>query len=279
MTDVNVRLLGGFALTVDGEPVPRDRWVRRHAAAVVKVLALAPGHRLHREQVADLLWPDASVDRAFPRLHKAAFFARQVIPGAVVLRDEMVSLFPGNRVVVDVEDFEILARTALSTGDNNALLHALDVYEALLPDDRYEPWVERRADALRMQYIQLLHLARRWNDLLELDPADEVAHLALAKQHGQAGNRHAALRQLERLERTLSDLGLGLSTDAIHLRDTLIAAGDTQSPSDRRAGLTRGSKHQFEQRRVAALAHRHSRMVTPSRKASAVSCNSRSPCC
>jgi hypothetical protein len=33
-------------------------WRLRKAAGLVKLLALAEGHRLHREQAMDLLWPD-----------------------------------------------------------------------------------------------------------------------------------------------------------------------------------------------------------------------------
>ena len=32
-------------------------WSRRHAAALVKLLALSPGGRLHRDRVVDTLWP------------------------------------------------------------------------------------------------------------------------------------------------------------------------------------------------------------------------------
>jgi hypothetical protein len=45
---VRVTLLGRFAVSVGGVPVAEAGWKRRHAAAVVKVLALAPGRRLHR---------------------------------------------------------------------------------------------------------------------------------------------------------------------------------------------------------------------------------------
>ena len=55
MPEIHVTLLGRFAVTVGGVPVAEAGWKRRHAAAVVKVLALAPGRRLHREQVIDLV--------------------------------------------------------------------------------------------------------------------------------------------------------------------------------------------------------------------------------
>ena len=52
---VNVRLLGEFALDIDGRHVPASAFPRRNAAALVKLLALAPSRRLHREQVMDPL--------------------------------------------------------------------------------------------------------------------------------------------------------------------------------------------------------------------------------
>ena len=39
---VHVRLLGRFEVTVDGAMVPAARWTRKHAASLVKVLAIAP---------------------------------------------------------------------------------------------------------------------------------------------------------------------------------------------------------------------------------------------
>jgi len=96
---VEVRLLGGFAVLVDGTPTPASRWQRRHAAALVKLLALSPEGRPHRDRVVDALWPGRTLDLAFPRLHKAAHYARRALDdrAAVALRDEVVTLFAGSR--------------------------------------------------------------------------------------------------------------------------------------------------------------------------------------
>ena len=64
--DVRIDLLGGFALRVDDVVVPAGAWRRRQAATLVKVLALSPGRRLHREQVIDALWPDLGIEDAAP---------------------------------------------------------------------------------------------------------------------------------------------------------------------------------------------------------------------
>jgi hypothetical protein len=89
--------------------------------------------------MVDVLWPEPDVDTALPRLHKAAHFARQALGerDAVVLRDEVVALFPGAAVELDVATFEAAdgpAAIALYRGE-------------LLPEDLDEPW----ADEPRLQ--------------------------------------------------------------------------------------------------------------------------------
>jgi DNA-binding SARP family transcriptional activator len=226
---VAVRLLAGFTVTVDGEPVPANRWRTRQAAALVKVLALAPDRRLHREQVVDVLWPTDHVAQAAPKLHKAAHYARQAIglPGSVVLRGGTVTLCPDADfdATVDVNRFERLARRALGDGDSAACRAALAAYGGeLLPEDRYEPWTVDRRDRLRLRHLDLLRLDGRWEAVVDLDPADELAHVALIRRHLAQGDRHAALRQFERLERALHDaLGIAPGPEAVALRDGLFA--------------------------------------------------------
>jgi DNA-binding SARP family transcriptional activator len=50
---VLVRLMGAFSVEVDGRMLDQGDFRRRSAAAVVKILALAPHRRMHREQVMD----------------------------------------------------------------------------------------------------------------------------------------------------------------------------------------------------------------------------------
>ena len=56
---LRIWLLGGFQVGVGSRTIPRDAWHLRKAAALVKLLALAPSHLMHREQIVDLLWPDS----------------------------------------------------------------------------------------------------------------------------------------------------------------------------------------------------------------------------
>ena len=134
---IELRLLGGFEVTVDGVPVAPEQWTRRQAASLVKVLALAPGRRLHREQVIEALWPRASVEAAGPRLHKAAHYARRALGGdgsAVLLRNDMVALLPDGDVRVDVDEFRERAGHAIEDGTPEAANRALAEYDGqLLP--------------------------------------------------------------------------------------------------------------------------------------------------
>src|SRR5690242_8328071 len=260
--DIRVTLLGRFAVSVGGVPVAEAAWKRRHAAAVVKVLALAAGRRLHREQVIDLVWPDDTIAAAVPKLHKAAHYARRAIgvPDAVVLRGDQVLLCPGAAVTVDAAEFEELARRALA-GDgagDGAARRALALYAGeLLPADRYEEWAAPRREQLRRQHLALLRLDGRWAEVAELDPADEHAHLALMRRHAADGDRHAALRQFDRLDRALrTGLGVGPGPEATALRDRLLAA---QQVFPRRGGPLLGRDFELsaaEQALLDALAGR-----------------------
>src|SRR3954451_19347516 len=128
MRQLEVRLLGRFEVLVDSRPVPAGAWAQRRAADLVKLLALAPGHRMPRDAVLEMLWPKLGADAAASNLHKAASYARGALGdrGAVVLRGGVVALAPAAEVTIDVERFE--------RGDDSAYAGEL------LPDEPYEQW-------------------------------------------------------------------------------------------------------------------------------------------
>jgi len=226
---VDITLLGRFQVLVDAVPVPD--WTRKHPAHLVKLLALQPHHRLHREQVLDLLWPDDPLDVAVPKLHKAAHFARRQTgePGAVVLRGDVVMLFPDIESAVDAEDFDRRASAALAARDTELAAEVLARHDGdLLPDDLYDEWLATPRDHLRRLRLELLRLLGRWDDLLRLEPGDEEAHVALMTRFADAGDRYQALRQYDRLDRTLrAELGVRPGPRADAIRHRLLAAEAT----------------------------------------------------
>jgi DNA-binding SARP family transcriptional activator/tetratricopeptide (TPR) repeat protein len=227
---VQVKLLGGFRVARDHVPVAAEVWGRRQAAQLVQLLALTPDRQLHREQVIDALWPGLAADAAGPRLHKAAHYARRALgdADAVTLRHELVGLFPRrDDVEVDVPEFTRAARQALRDGDVNLAAEALEWYGGpLLPEDPYAAWIDEPRRAARDQRLDLLRLLGRWDDVLAEEPADEEAHLTLARARAADGDTRGALVQLERLEQALhGELGAAPGPEAVRLRTELEGTG------------------------------------------------------
>ena len=230
---VQISVIGDFRVRVGDRSVPAESWIRRDAASLVKLLALEQGHQMHRERVMDLLWPESGVADLAPRLHKAAYYARRVLGNSngVVLRGEMVSLFPGGDVVVDLTDFERAATGAVRGGPDDAA-GVLDAFPAeVLPGDVYEQWAAQARERYQLCRRQLLAKAERWEDLLAIEPADEKAHLALMRRSVASGDRTAALRQFERMDRALRDeLGVRPGPEAARLREQALRAMAAPGP-------------------------------------------------
>jgi len=231
---VDVRVLGGFSVDVDGRRAASP-W-RRQASTLVKLLVSTPSARLHRERVMHALWPDVALDEATPRLHKAAHFARRTLghDDAVVLRDEVVSLFPGATITVDARTFEAAAAAALRS-DRDALgacAAAIALYPGtLLPDDLYEPWCDEWRSRLEAIYRELLRRTARWESVLAVEPADEQAHLELLRAAVVSGDRVLALRRYGTMERVLRDeLGLTPGPEAVALRERIVASSTVGEP-------------------------------------------------
>jgi predicted ATPase len=144
--DVTIKLLGGFAAAVAGEPVDDSQWRLRKGRELVKLLALAAGHRLHREQLIDALWPDRDPAAAANNLHQVVHAARRALGADVIaLRDELLTL----RADVDVDDFERAAAYARRAGTPSAYRAALSLYAGeLLPENRYDDWAAVRREEL-----------------------------------------------------------------------------------------------------------------------------------
>jgi predicted ATPase len=161
--NVSVSLLGGFAASVDGVPVPESAWRLKKARELVKMLALAPGHRLHREQAMDALWRDRAPDAAANNLHQAVHVARRALgAGAIEVREEFLHLVAD----VDVDRLEVAAAAARRLRTPAAYRAALSLCGGeLLPENRYDDWAEDRR-------AELTELAAELADRAALGSAD-----------------------------------------------------------------------------------------------------------
>src|SRR4029450_1571138 len=116
---LRLRMLGGFGVAVGERAVPESAWRLRKAKSLIKLLALSPDRRIHRERAGELLWPDRSADAAANNLHQALYVARRALEAVgadalecLALRDDMLVLSEALPVEIDAVEFEEAADTA-----------------------------------------------------------------------------------------------------------------------------------------------------------------------
>ena len=241
---IRIRLLGGFEVTVGARIIGEGAWRLRKAASLVKLLALAAGNRLHREQVMYTLWPELGISAASNNLRRTLHTARRTFDlsmgsGYLASREESLVLSPESSLWVDVDAFEEAARTARRSREPALYRVALDLYSGeLLPTDRYEEWAEEPRRRLQETYISLLlglaHLNEEFADydsaiealrrVVSEEPTREEAYAGLMRLYALVGNNGEALAQYGRLEETLSRaLGTEPAASSRALREEIVA--------------------------------------------------------
>src|SRR5215211_3552139 len=225
---LRIWLLGSFRVSVGSRSIGEQDWHLRKAGSLLKLLTLSPGHRLHREQAMELLWPDLHQEAALNNLYYALHVARRTLqPPALAssaasrylqLRDEQLVLCSDSPLWVDAEAFEGAAATARHALEPAAFRAAIDLYAGeLLPQDRYEPWVEEWRAELRGLYLSLLlEVAALYDERKEFEPAIEAlrkvvtqepthegARVGLMRLYALSGRRREALGHYERLREAL----------------------------------------------------------------------------
>jgi predicted ATPase/DNA-binding SARP family transcriptional activator len=221
---VRIRLLGGFEVTVGDRRVAADAWRLRKAKTLVKLLALAGGHRLHRDALVAVLWPERDAASATNNLHQVLYVARRVLGGAsgalCCLRDDVVWLSEGAMPWLDTEAFDAARRRARQTRDPQDYRAAAELYRGdLLPEDRFEDWAEGPREAFRerhlgllVEYAEVLSERSEHTQVLDVasavttvDPFHEGAHRTLMTALAATGRRYEALAAFDRLREALAE--------------------------------------------------------------------------
>ena len=165
---VRVWLLGGFRVSVGERKVDESTWRLSKAASLIKLLTLAPGHRLHRERAMDLLWPESGKKSASNNLRQILHATRRaLIPDPaqgsryLASEDESLVLCPEGDLWVDVDAFEEAAAIARRAREPGAYRAAIELYAGeLLPEDRYEEWTQESRETLGQTRLRLLWSSR-----------------------------------------------------------------------------------------------------------------------
>ncbi|MEO5902320.1 MAG: BTAD domain-containing putative transcriptional regulator, partial [Ilumatobacteraceae bacterium] len=217
---VRITLLGGFAVILaDGVAPPT--WRLRKARTIVKLLVLAPGHRMHRDVLIEWLWPDADPAVGMNNFHQALHAARRAVGAAnLVLDDDIVMIGGEGNLDIDVDQFEAAAGKAVATGAPEDIRDALALWSGeLLPEDRYEDWVAPHRDRLSAVRTRLVgDLARALiggglpdqalavlEPLAAEQPLEEDVHRLLLVALAAVGRRWDAAAAFERLRDGLAE--------------------------------------------------------------------------
>ncbi|HVD16357.1 MAG TPA: BTAD domain-containing putative transcriptional regulator [Actinomycetota bacterium] len=201
-----------------------DAWRLRKAKTLVKLLALASGHRMHREALMAVLWPDRDTAAAANNLHQALYVARRVVGGAsgglFSLRDDIVLLSEGTMPWLDTDAFDAARQRARRTRDPQDYRTAAALYRGdLLPEDRFEDWAEGPREALRerhlgmlVEYAEVLHGLGEHTQVVDIvgavttaDPFHEGAYRMLMTALAASGRRYEALAAFDRLREALAE--------------------------------------------------------------------------
>jgi predicted ATPase/DNA-binding SARP family transcriptional activator len=224
---VRVRVLGHFAITVDGREVPASAWkFARPRELLVYLLGYTDGRS--REQISLAFWPDASAAQAKNNVHVTLHHLRRALgrPDFVLFERDRYVINWALGVEVDAivfeREVENACRAVRARPHAPAVAHlraALDLYDGdLLADENAGDWHLEQRDRLRRVFTDGLSAlgshfmatgsyadaADVYRRLVRADPWDEPAHRQLMSALARAGQRGEALRQYDRLEALLA---------------------------------------------------------------------------
>ena len=205
---LQIHTLGKFGLSSQGRGIDVDKWKRRQAITLLKLLVTHLDRPVHREKILDCLWPDVDEERGWGRLKVTMYYLRsqlresgidgdtvQTVGGAYLLRRDSVW--------IDAEAFEKLVAEGRELQSRGQIEEAIrcydeaqflyrgnyleqDVFDDCFAEERerlselYMELLTRKAEchALRQEYVEAVQVCRK---ALVQDPCRESFHCSLMK--------------------------------------------------------------------------------------------------
>jgi predicted ATPase/DNA-binding SARP family transcriptional activator len=198
---LEIRLLGPFALAVNGRPVPRLR--SRAGQWLLALLALRAGQAVERSWLAGTLWPDSDRDQALYNLRRNLTDLRRALgpeTGRLRTPSHQSVLLDLEGAFCDVIELERAARR----GEGEELRAAASLYRGPLLEGCDAEWILAERAALGETYLQVLErlaaasppeeAAGYLRRVLAVDAAREPAHQRLLEALAAAGDHAGVTR-------------------------------------------------------------------------------------
>lgn len=251
---LEVRVLGGFAVSRDGEELPVTAFGGELVRRLVRILLTRRGEVVSRDVLVDALWPGHPPSDPAANLNVLVSRARKALA-----RPELIRTAPGGYECspdescrVDAEVFGERVRSAEAAAQRGDAREALALYlEALeewtgepFLEDAYADWAQPVRTRLLRTHQQAIEGAaeaaiavgdgaravRLAERAVSGDPMREPAHLLLVRALAAGGDRAGALEAHARLRRRFQEeLGLGPSAEAREVEEWILR-GEPVSP-------------------------------------------------
>ncbi len=233
---LRVRVLGEFALELDGAPLALNAKAPARSLDILRALAVEKSHSCAIETLCDRFWPDADGDRARAACEQAVHRLRKLLGST-----EFVSQREGRlrlameRIWIDLDHWETRLKRSLAycrpgrVPDTEAERTLLDFPGGLLGHDPAASWCRADAERLRGQLIDLAlglgahhecradapSARRMYLRTLDLYPDAPRLYEALIRLRLASGDRAGALEDLARFERIAGPRAQGAAIGAL----------------------------------------------------------------
>ena len=232
---LEIRLLGGFSLKIQGEAVSG---LSRPAQWLLALLVLRSPTPLAREWLSEALWPESVPDRSAFYLRRSLSELRTALgseksrllsPARPTLQLDLANAF------CDVTEFDLFANSS----EEASLIAMIALYRGALLEECDSGWILPERERRRRRFIlaseSLAELQVREGNLngsiallrrvVETDSLRETAHRRLMQAMGKAGDYTGVERQYRVLRRVLRDeLNIEPAEESVDLYRQLMQA-------------------------------------------------------
>ncbi len=223
--------LGRFGLVAGESKLAIEKWERKQAVTLLKILVAHLGRPVHRETLIEYFWPGIDEDRAWKRLKVTMHFLRRELRAAGNVEDVVETAgqtyaLRDDAVWVDLDAFERCAAEGLRLQREEQWDEALHRFEEAqnlyrgdyMEEDIYADWCTAERERLFEIYLDMLtglaecharagHFAEAvqvCRTAIVRDPGRESFHRTCMKNLVQLGRADWAMAQYHRCRRLLA---------------------------------------------------------------------------